>query len=123
MNEDLIARIDKATVSHALCKTRLLEASRGKMLGLGSSLDGDGCDCEFGRWMDSNRSRLGDHPEFQEVYSGHELFHMDVADSLDSIRRGGGAKVEREILFDGAFRRNANRFIHELIRWRDRLSR
>lgn len=111
MNEDLIARIDKATVSHALCKTRLLEASRGKMLGLGSSLDGDGCDCEFGRWMDSNRSRLGDHPEFQEVYSGHELFHMDVADSLDSI------------LFDGAFRRNANRFIHELIRWRDRLSR
>lgn len=123
MNEDLIVRIDKAAVSHAYWRTRLLDASRGKTLGLGSSGEADGCRCEFGRWMDSNRSLLGDHPEFQDVYSGHELFHMDVAESLDSIRKGCGRKVEREILFDGAFRRNANRLIHELVRWRDRLAR
>lgn len=123
MNEDLIARIDKATVSHALCKTRLLEASRGKMLGIDTPGMRDGCACEFGRWLDSNRTELVGHPEFQDVYSGHELFHMDVAESLDSIRMGCGRNVEREILFDGAFRRNANRLIHELIRWRDRLSR
>lgn len=122
MNEDLIARIDKATVSHALWKTRLLEASRGKMLGIESSGMRDGCACEFGRWLDSNRAVLGEHPEFQDVYFGHELFHMDVAESLDSIRMGCGRKVEREIQFDGAFRRNANRLIHELLRWRDRLA-
>lgn len=123
MNEDLIARIDKAAVSHASLKARLLDASRGKTLGMKSATVDDGCDCEFGRWLDSNRTELGGHPEFQDVYSGHELFHMDVADSLDWIRKGCGRKVEREILFDGAFRRNANRLIHELIRWRERLSR
>ncbi len=122
MNEDLIARIDKATVSHALWKTRLLEASRGKTLGVDSPGMRDGCACEFGRWLDSNRSMLGDHPEFQEVYSGHELFHMDVAESLESIRMGCGKEVEREIQLDGDFRRNANRLISELLRWRDRLA-
>ncbi len=123
MNEDLIARIDKAAVSHALWKTRLLEASRGKTLGIDSPGMKDGCACEFGRWLESNRSELDGHPEFQDVYSGHELFHMDVAEGLESIRMGCGRKVEREIQIDGAFRRNANRFVRELQRWRDRLAR
>ena len=122
MNEHLLRTLETATLEHAKWKTRLLDAARGKRIGLDLRQKADCLSCEFGKWLENHREELGSHPEYRAVRTDHELFHMDVDDSLEKLRAGRGAEVERELQIEDGFRRKTARLILDLRAWRDRVA-
>ena len=121
MNDDLVAQLDRAVVAHAMWKVRLLDAADRRGGKIDRRTASDCHACAFGKWLDTNRTDLGLHGEYGEIYALHERFHLEVGNVLERIDFGRRDAASSGLDEGGDLRVASSRMVLRILRWRDRL--
>lgn len=97
---DLFDRVIRA---HIAWRSKLIAAVEGRHIP-NRAQAADHTTCELGKCLISERDRLSAHPDFGDLASSHQTFHVEVGKILDLVaaKRPEDARAE---IHDGAFAR------------------
>ena len=80
--------IHKAIAAHGLWKTRLRQAIDTQTSEFDVDFVRSSHNCEFGKWLDGDRSNLRTFPQYQDVYKQHQVVHEMTAQVMSLALKG-----------------------------------
>jgi hypothetical protein len=120
MSENVSKAIKKAIGSHGMWKIRLEQAIETQTSEFEVDFVRSCHNCEFGKWLDGDKSELSKYDFYKTVYDMHKNVHIKTADVMELALSGQKEKATE--LLEGDFMQSSMTLVGEMMKWSKSLS-
>ncbi len=115
MSENIKEAITKAIGSHGMWKARLRDAIESQTSEFEVDFVRSCHNCEFGKWLDDDKSELAQDKFYDTIYNMHKDVHMKTANVMSLALEGKSAEAQESM--DGQFTESSTALISEMMKW------